>query len=301
MRNDHDPLKIAFDLLPFDVYVVDMETRELVFINRSLREALGGGPAAGQPCWEAVYGRDSPCDHCRIAALARVQNRSPDHAEMFDLYHEARETWFYLTEKCLRWADGRLVKCSFAADISQLKSAQNSLVEAHAELAIHTREIRTISITDHLTGAYTRRHLDEVLQTEVSRAARSGHGFVVALCDLDKFKSVNDTYGHAAGDRLLIETVRLLKSQIRKIDVVGRWGGEEFVLVFPEIDLAGGRAATEKVRAAIAAFDFGEVGPRSASFGVAAYRRGESAEQLVDRADKALYRAKSGGRNRVES
>lgn len=291
---DEKALKTAFDLIPVDIYIVDAETRDLVFMNRHMREALGDA-AGGRHCWEAIYQRETPCDHCRIPALQRS-----DTVETFDFYHEARETWFCITEHFMRWPDGRLVKSSFAVDINQLKSAQNSLVEAHAELAIHTREIKTISITDHLTGAFTRRHLDEVLATEASRAARSGHGFAIALCDLDKFKSVNDTFGHGTGDRLLVDTVRLLRAQIRKIDVLGRWGGEEFILVFPEIDLAGARAAAEKIRTAIAAFDFGAVGPRTASFGIAVHQAQETVAQLIERADKALYRAKTGGRNRVE-
>lgn len=286
MRDEDAPLKTAFDLLPFDVYVVDAKTNELVFVNRHLRDTIGG--AEDDRLFEA------------IGPLLQAGSRNDPAGEAFDFYDEARETWLYVTEKVMRWSDGRMVKASFALDINPLKCAQNSLVEAHAELAIHNRQIKTISITDHLTGAFTRRHLDEVLETEISRAARSGHGFAVALCDLDKFKSVNDTFGHGAGDRLLIEMVQLVRAQIRKIDVLGRWGGEEFILVFPEIDLQGARAAAEKIRAAIAAFDFGQVGPRTASFGLAEYRTGETVRQLIDRADKALYRAKSGGRNRVE-
>lgn len=299
MRDGTALLETAFDLIPFDIYVVDAETLELVFVNQHLRETLG--ETGGQPCWQAIYGQDVPCLHCRVPSLLKKCQDEPTPEEAFEFYHEGRETWFHLTEKCMRWPDGRMVKYSFAVDISQLKVAQNSLAEAHAQLALHAREVEEISITDHLTGAFTRRHLDEVLATEISRASRSGHGFGVLLCDLDRFKSVNDQFGHRAGDKLLIQTVALLKKKIRKIDVLGRWGGEEFLVVVPEInDLEHGMAAAEKLRAAIETEAFGAVGQRTASFGVAVYRPGESAEQLVERADQALYRAKAGGRNRVE-
>ena len=298
MRDGSALLKTAFDLIPFDIYVVDVATLDIVFINRHLRETLGS--VEGQPCWKALFSEEGPCAHCRISALLPRFEETDSPAEIFDYYHEGRELWYHFTEKCMRWPDGRLVKYSFAVDISQLKSAQNSLAEAHARLALHTREIKEISITDHLTGAYTRRHLDEALATEISRSSRSGHGFVTMLCDLDRFKSVNDLFGHRVGDRLLIETVILMQKSIRKIDVLGRWGGEEFMVILPEIDLRGGHAAAEKLRSAIAHHDFGEVGPRTASFGLAAYEPGETAERLVERADKALYRAKAGGRNRVE-
>lgn len=299
MKDGTALLKNAFDLIPFDIYVVDAETLDVVFINQHLRDTLG--VTDGQPCWQAIYGQDGPCIHCRVPALMQQCDQAPTSEEAFEHYHEGRETWFHLTEKCMRWPDGRMVKYSFAVDISQLKVAQNSLAEAHAQLALHARKVEEISITDHLTGAFTRRHLDEVLATEISRASRSGHGFGVLLCDLDRFKNVNDQYGHRAGDKLLVQTVALLKKMIRKIDVPGRWGGEEFLVVVPEIsDLDHGLAAAEKLRAAIEAEDFGPVGPRTASFGVAIYHPGDTAEQLVERADQALYRAKAGGRNRVE-
>ncbi len=299
MRDASDPLKTAFDLIPFDIYVVDAESLDVVFVNQHLREALGD--TAGQACWQAIYGQDGPCLHCRIPDLMKRHRDMPNPEEAFEHYHEGRETWLHLTEKYMRWPDGRMVKYSFAVDISQLKVAQNSLAEAHAQLALHAREVKEISITDHLTGAFTRRHLDEVLATEISRAGRSGHCFAVLLCDLDRFKSVNDQFGHRAGDKVLVQTVALLRKMIRKIDVPGRWGGEEFMVVLPEIgDLGHGLAAAEKLRAAFEAEDFGAVGPRTASFGVAVYSPGETAEQLVERADQALYRAKAAGRNRVE-
>ena len=299
MRDDTAPLKTAFDLIPFDIYVVDAESLEVVFVNQHLREALGD--ITGQACWQAIYGQDGPCLHCRIPELKKRHGEDPNPEAAFEHYHDGRETWLHLTEKYMRWPDGRMVKYSFAVDISPLKVTQNSLAEAHAQLALHARAVKEISITDHLTGAFTRRHLDEVLATEVHRAGRSGHGFAVLLCDLDRFKSVNDQFGHRAGDKVLIQTVALLKRMIRKIDVPGRWGGEEFMVVLPEIrDLNHAIGTAEKLRAALESEDFGEVGPRTVSFGVAVYQPGETAEQLVERADQALYRAKAGGRNRVE-
>jgi diguanylate cyclase (GGDEF)-like protein len=301
VRDSAALLQTAFDLIPFDIYVVDVETHSIVYINQHMREALGG-TALDEPCWQTIYHQDQRCLHCKIPALMERVAAVPTAAEIFEHYHEGRETWFHLTEKCMRWPDGRMVKYSFAVDISQLKVAQNSLAEAHAQLSLHAREVKQISITDHLTGAYTRRHLDEVLMSEISRASRSGNGFAVILCDLDRFKSVNDQFGHRAGDKLMIQTVALIKKTVRKIDVLGRWGGEEFIIVLPEIgDLAGAVAAAEKLRHAIEREDFGAIGPRSASFGVAVHHPGETAEHLVERADQALYRAKAGGRNRVES
>jgi len=291
-------LKSAFDLIPFDIYVVDAATLDIVFVNQQLRDAIG--PAERRPCWDTVYGQSAQCGHCRIPALVARGHETPAPTEIHEYHHEARGLWFQLTEKLMRWPDGRLVKYCIGADISSLKDVQNSLAEAHAQLARHAKEIEEISITDHLTGAYTRRRLDEALAAEISRASRSGHGFAVVMCDLDKFKAVNDQFGHRAGDKVLIETVAAMKGLIRRIDVLGRWGGEEFLVILPSVDLRGGQAVAEKLRAAIENHGFGEVGKRTASFGVAVHKPDETAEQLVERADQALYRAKEHGRNRVE-
>jgi diguanylate cyclase (GGDEF)-like protein len=120
----------------------------------------------------------------------------------------------------------------------------------------------------------------------------------VILLDIDRFKEINDKYGHAKGDRVLKATADLLRKTIRNADSAGRWGGEEFLVVCPETDLAGAGALAEKLRMAFADTQFPEGIHRTASFGVAVFQ-GEGVEELVGRADDALYAAKEAGRNRV--
>ncbi|MES2296251.1 MAG: diguanylate cyclase [Pseudomonadota bacterium] len=169
-----------------------------------------------------------------------------------------------------------------------------------AELEEKNRALQTLSITDRLTGLFNRLRLDQVLEHEAARCERLGGDFALILLDIDKFKSVNDTHGHQVGDQVLMAMAQVLRRCTRELDIVGRWGGEEFLVVASGTDGEGARALAEKLREAVAEHDFPVVGSKSASFGVAAFRAGDSIEGMMARADAALYRAKEGGRNRVE-
>lgn len=160
-------------------------------------------------------------------------------------------------------------------------------------------EIRRLTELDSLTQLYNRFKLDAVLKMEMERYGRSGSPFSLIMIDIDNFKKVNDTYGHVAGDKVLVEIAEILKSNIRKIDTAGRWGGEEFLIILPESDLAGGLAVAEKLREKIGEYIFSEVGHLTSSFGVAESVRDADEQELVYRADKAMYQAKLSGKNRV--
>ncbi|MHA7817011.1 MAG: GGDEF domain-containing protein [Pseudohaliea sp.] len=152
---------------------------------------------------------------------------------------------------------------------------------------------------DGLTGLLNREQLDAELRQALSLASRSGQPVAVALLDLDHFKAINDRHGHPVGDQVLVTVARVLGDVVRSTDRVGRWGGEEFLLLLPETGEAGARAVAEKVRAAIeaAAYPAGVV--VTTSIGVAWDPGGLPPQSLVARADKALYEAKAAGRNRV--
>jgi diguanylate cyclase (GGDEF)-like protein len=173
--------------------------------------------------------------------------------------------------------------------------------DAQAQLMRKNAQLERLSVSDTLTGLANRLRLDQVLGEEAARQARSGATVSVILLDLDHFKTVNDLHGHPVGDRVLVTIGELLKTGSRQTDEVGRWGGEEFLVVCRDTDLAGAGALAQKLRERIAAHDFRGVGRRTASFGVAQLAGGEDVEGLVARADVALYRAKRAGRDRVEA
>ncbi len=163
-----------------------------------------------------------------------------------------------------------------------------------------TEEQASEARIDSLTGLANRRALEEILAAEISRTQRFAHQLAVVLLDLDRFKEINDSFGHAAGDVMLRAVSRLLTSLARQGDTVARWGGEEFVVVLPETDLAGAQRFAERLRRTIEAHAVGEM-KTSASCGVATMRPEDSVAELIGAADHALYQAKSKGRNRTES
>lgn len=167
------------------------------------------------------------------------------------------------------------------------------------ELIEKNQDLERLSMTDSLTGIPNRLKLDQILDEEYARSLRYGVSFGIAIIDIDKFKQVNDSYGHQVGDQVLITFASILTDNIRNIDIVGRWGGEEFLLICRGSDLDGTMAAAEKLRAAIADHVFRTIGITTASFGVSAYQVGDTVVDMIARADTALYRAKENGRNRI--
>ena len=173
------------------------------------------------------------------------------------------------------------------------------------EIEMKNRELERVSITDGLTGLYNHRHIHSLLDEEFERADRTGERLAVAMFDLDRFKSVNDTYGHQAGDRVLEQLSAILCETAREIDRLGRYGGEEFMALLPETTIDDAEVFVERVRREVARrpFNIGREEPlhMTISAGVAAYPHSsiKDPETLVRVADEALYAAKSGGRNRV--
>ncbi|MDD2557571.1 MAG: diguanylate cyclase [Desulfuromonas sp.] len=165
------------------------------------------------------------------------------------------------------------------------------------------KRIEQISVTDALTGIFNRLKLDAVLKSEHTRYVRYGQEFAVILFDIDYFKRINDTYGHLSGDKVLQEISTLSKKHLRDTDVLGRWGGEEFMIIAPGTDVAGATNLAEKLRQTIEDYAFTDAGSVTASFGIAVIRKEErqGSNHLLKRMDEALYKAKEQGRNRVVS
>jgi diguanylate cyclase (GGDEF)-like protein len=177
---------------------------------------------------------------------------------------------------------------------------ESTVLARTQELVEKNRELEVLSVTDRLTGLYNRRKLDAILDEELAMHRRYDSAFSVIMLDIDHFKQINDTYGHPAGDAVLAELAKLLRERTRQVDVLARFGGEEFVIVVRRSPPGSFRIAAEKLRVAIAEHEFPHVGHVTASFGIADCRPGDDASTLLARADEALYLAKKGGRNRVE-
>ena len=176
--------------------------------------------------------------------------------------------------------------------VGELRRLKNELEEKNQKL-------NTQAVTDQLTGLYNRIRLDEALNSEMARQVRYNHVFGLVLMDVDHFKKVNDIYGHTTGDRVLVCLSRLLQANVRKTDTLGRWGGEEFLLICPDVDEQSLRLLAEKLRKRIEEYNFPGVRHCTVSFGASLFRKDESLTQLLERTDKALYKAKENGRNQV--
>jgi diguanylate cyclase (GGDEF)-like protein len=180
---------------------------------------------------------------------------------------------------------------------------------SHAVVALDNARLHRIverqALVDGLTGLANRRQCEDALSSELARVERFGGSLAVVLADLDSFKDVNDRYGHPAGDAVLREFADLLQDSLRDIDLASRWGGEEFLLVLPGTDLAGGAQVAERIRVALAGRILLSVDgtpiPVTASFGVAAAPPATTASELFAAADAALYDAKRAGKNRVQT
>ena len=287
-----------FDVIPFPVYAVDIKKYEIMFTNQSFRKLFG--EHKGNICYKSLYSYDTPCVNCSIEKLLDADGKPNGQTIVHEIFNEYNRSWYQSQDKIINWPDGRVVKYSIAVDITELKVVQNQLAEAHAELAIKNRELESLSTTDFLTGISNRLSMQNFLDTEMARTRRHGGSAALLFIDIDHFKSINDIYGHQVGDDILLAFAKLIKANIRKNDYIGRWGGEEFIVLCPETDIEQAATIARKMLDVIRGHRFPVAGEVRASIGVSATHPGDTAEALVSRADDALYEAKNNGRDRYE-
>lgn len=197
----------------------------------------------------------------------------------------------FFTFEALGKEDKRLID-----DVSAIAVQLGSLIKRK----MMEEEIERLATTDKLTQAYNRAKFDEIMEREMERHRRYNRPLSLLMFDIDHFKEVNDTYGHAIGDYVLKTMSELVRKKMRKTDYFVRWGGEEFMIIASETDLKTGRNTAERIRKIIESYKFDEAGKVTVSFGVTQFGKGDTADTFVKRADDALYKAKANGRNRVE-
>ncbi|MBT8344630.1 MAG: EAL domain-containing protein [Sulfurovum sp.] len=215
-----------------------------------------------------------------------LKNDTVDHL-LFNTRHQRKDGSEYIAEIRLQKLniEGKNKLVVIAQDITERMDLESKLEK--------------MATVDSLTGIYNRYKMNEELDIEIERAKRYGSSFACVMLDIDRFKSVNDTYGHNVGDTVLKELTVAISKQIRQSDRFGRWGGEEFLLLLPELDKEHAVMFTEKLRKAVANYSFQDVSQITASFGVTIFNHNDTKESLLKRADTALYQAKDEGRNKV--
>jgi diguanylate cyclase (GGDEF)-like protein/hemerythrin-like metal-binding protein/PAS domain S-box-containing protein len=292
--------RLISDNTPVLIWVADAMGRR-GFFNRAWANLLGLSIEEVARAWKGrIHPEDRAAYFARLEAL--LVDPRPIEAEFRIQDGEGKDHWFL--EKILPrstgdGAFGGLI--ASATDITSIKETELLLSRANedleAEVARRTAQLEQMMQTDPLTGISNRRHLMSIIEMEVARAIRYGRDLSVLFVDVDHFKKVNDTFGHAVGDKVLVAVAGHLKGNIRITDAIGRYGGEEFVVVMPDTPLEGAKTAAERWLGSLRALDIpGVTWPITASGGVAQFRSGDTMDEFLSRSDRALYQAKADGR-----
>ncbi len=266
----------------------------------------------GERAWRALQGPEAPSlalldwmmpglDGLEVCRRVRAAAREP---YVYIIILTGKERPQDVVEGLAAGADDYLKKPFDNQELQARIRTGRRMVELHQQLIAAREALREQATTDALTGVANRRTILETLGRELERSRRAGTSCAVVFVDLDHFKRVNDTHGHAAGDAVLRQAAATMRSILRPYDLLGRYGGEEFVAVLPGCDAAGAQAVAERLRATVSAAPtvVGELSLRvTCSIGVAVGggASGADRERLLSAADAALYRAKQVGRDRV--
>jgi diguanylate cyclase (GGDEF)-like protein len=194
-----------------------------------------------------------------------------------------------------------LISLSYSRWAMLIKEHHEELSQLNASLLYKNKKYEVMASTDALTGLYNRHKFSELYNSSYLTMEQRGNVMSLMILDIDYFKKINDTFGHGIGDGVLIQISHALLKNLRNIDIICRWGGEEFVVLLPAVDLNQATFLAEKLRESIEIFEIDMVGRVTASFGVTQVNRGDALEAVVERADKALYEAKASGRNCVRA
>jgi len=282
----HDP----FNIVDRDYRIVKFNDAYCRMKNIPARELFD------KKCYEALHGRNSACDDCVV--VKTFQSKDPCAKEKRVVQANGSDMWIEIYTYPILDQQGNVTHVvEYARDITDRRKSE----EEKKQLI---EKLNYLSATDSLTGLRNRRALTDTLHHEIERSQRYDTELSLILCDLDKFKPINDTYGHAAGDAALQAVSEALKTSLRKTDILGRYGGDEFMIILPETSLAGAKMLAEKVRLAVSAIELSVANNKriglSLSLGVAGCcAPAENIDTLVRLADSALYASKQGGRNKV--
>ncbi len=284
----HDP----FSILDRDFRFVRFNDTYARTRNRLSKDLFG------KKCYEVLHNRTGICDDCVIEKTFR--SKDPCAKEKQVTLPDGSEAWFEIsTYPNFDQQKNVSHVVEYTRDITFRKKE-----EKEKEVLIKT--LNHLSTTDSLTGLLNRRALNDMLGNEIERASRYEKDLSLIICDVDLFKQINDTHGHTAGDRALTAVSEVIRRSLRKSDILGRYGGDEFMIVLPETSLAGAQSLAEKIRAAVEGLALELPGNKrtglTLSIGVASCCMPEdNLDTLVSLADAALYKSKEAGRNKITS
>ena len=277
-----------------DMLAVGDMTGRFIRVNREFENILGYSTdeLEGHNVTEFIHPEDM---EATLTALSTLQKQTP-LASFTNRYRCKNGDYKYI-----EWCShpiGQYIYAS-ARDITERRQLETQLQEQTQILTQQNQRLQLQATTDELTGLFNRYFLDQVLDELLDRADRYNETVSLIIFDLDRFKKVNDTWGHPVGDEVLKHTAALSKKHLRKADLFIRLGGEEFAIIMPQTNLNGAIQVAEKLRKELETHPHAVAGCTTASFGVAERLRAESFKRWYKRADQAMYIAKESGRNRV--
>lgn len=298
------------DAMEAQIYLADMTTHEVLFMNQSAIKGFGQGE--GQPCYRVMQGLEAPCPFCTNDRLVTAEG-GPSGVHAWEAQNQVNQRWYDLRDCAVVWTDGRLVRMQVATDITErkhtelrlrhseeeLRQARDAAESVNQALQVANTELSRLATTDPLTGTWNRRHFEEAAVLEAERAQRYAVPLSLLLFDVDHFKAINDHYGHQVGDQVLVTLADAVQAHLRAMDLLARWGGEEFVILVPHCSAAEAVRVADKLRLLVAELPFPVVGQVTVSFGAGQLGPEETLDAWIKRVDDALYAAKDGGRNRV--
>jgi diguanylate cyclase (GGDEF)-like protein/PAS domain S-box-containing protein len=290
LTQSHNHIQRVVDAIADPTLVIDIKSHQLQLVNKSavnlytnenqLKESM--------TCYRLSHKRNTPCsgkhDPCPITEILQTK-------QSVSVIHKHYDN------------EGKVMHVDVRATPIFDETGENvvQIIESHRDITDTVnmeKELQYIAETDRLTQIYNRTKFDEELKKQIAWASLTNHNFALIMLDLDHFKRVNDNFGHDTGDEVLKRTVALLHKRIRKSDILARWGGEEFMIIAPQIGAKDLNTMLESLRESIEEIEHEKVGTVTASFGATLLNPTDNIQSLLKRADTALYRSKNNGRNR---
>ncbi|HEV2334351.1 MAG TPA: sensor domain-containing diguanylate cyclase [Stellaceae bacterium] len=285
-RSD-ERFRFIFDSVADGIFLCDADTGRLMDVNATACAMFGFSrdELIGRALESLSTGLSPLVQRDLMTLLREARSHGP---QIFEWLCRTREEHLFWGEISLRSTSlgGRPVGLAILRDISERKRKDDEVVQ--------------LAHFDVLTGLPNRRNFDVTLRQDIARSKRYGGALSVAMCDIDHFKIVNDTFGHQVGDVVLKSLAELMRNSLRQSDYIARWGGEEFTLLLTETGPEVSEVLLNRLRTSIADQVIPEIGRRvTVSFGVTTYVKPESPDDLMSRVDQALYLSKETGRNKV--
>ncbi len=272
-RLAHERLLIVLNSIGSLIYVADMKTYEILFINNYGK--MNWGDIVGKKCWQTLYkDQKSPCEFCTNDKLID-ENGNPAGAYHWEKFNSYNDRWYECHDTALRWVDGRIVRLETATDITERKQAE--------------LKIFYMSFHDSLTGLYNRLYMEmEMKRLNTKRQLPIS----IILADLNGLKLVNDSYGHAAGDKMLEKVAAILKKTCRKEDIIARWGGDEFIILLPQTSKQKAEVLCDRINENCSKVYLKDI-PVSLALGSSTKQEGAiEIEDLFKKAEDNMYRHK---------